>query len=189
MILIIDCGSQKTPQIETCVDEFMDFTTVSIFDINESIFKNIKGIVISGAPILITEVDLTPYFEKFNWISTTNLPILGICFGHQMIGLIHGAFASRMKEDRDWQLIEWFESSPIWDKLPSEVEMMQDHCESISIPPKFKLIGSSDVCVNEAMEHESKPIFGVQFHPEVSGNHGRVLFENFIKICENNSAL
>ena len=62
--------------------------------------------------------------------------------------------------------------------------MIEDHCESISIPNGFKLIASSDVCVNEAMQHHSELIFGVQFHPEVSGNHGRILFENFIKLCE-----
>jgi GMP synthase (glutamine-hydrolysing) len=62
--------------------------------------------------------------------------------------------------------------------------MMEDHCESISIPPNFKLIGSSDACVNEAMQHQTKKIYGVQFHPEVSGNHGRVIFENFVHLCE-----
>ena len=184
MILIIDCGSQKTPNIEQCVDEFMDYTTISLFDLSEQQFENKKGIIISGAPILITEVDLKPYLEVCKCLLTTNLPILGICFGHQIIGLLHGAFGSRMKEDRDWQTVEFYETSSLNDKLPSEVEMMEDHCESISIPQGFKLLASSDACVNEAMQHNEKPIFGVQFHPEVSGNHGRIIFENFIKICE-----
>jgi len=45
------------------------------------------------------------------------------------------------------------------------------------------LIASSDACVNEVMQHKTKKIFGVQFHPEVSGNHGRVMIENFVKIA------
>lgn len=183
MILIIDCGSQKTQFIADIVDEFQDFATINIHDFSEDNLVGAKGVIISGAPILITEVDPSPYLEKMNWILTTKLPVLGICFGHQIIGLIYGAMGSKMKEDRDWQLIEAFESCPLFDKLPTEFEMMQDHCESISIPAGFKLIASSDVCVNECMQHNSKPLFGVQFHPEVSGNFGRIVIENFVKLA------
>ena len=65
--------------------------------------------------------------------------------------------------------------------------MMEDHCETISIPQGFELVASSDACVNEAMQHKERAIFGVQFHPEVSGNHGRILIENFIKVCQRNT--
>lgn len=184
MILILDCGSQKTPYIEQCVDEFIDFETVPILSFTESHLSNKKGIIISGAPLLITEMDISAYLEKVDWIKTTQLPVLGICFGHQLIGITFGAFGSRMKEDRDWQTIEVFETCPLFEKLPPEIEMMEDHCESISIPTGFELVASSDACVNEAMQHKTLPLFGVQFHPEVSGNHGRVLFENFVSLCE-----
>ena len=184
MILIVNCGSQKTVYIEECVDEFMDCETVSLFDLTSEHLLNKKGVVISGAPLLITEIDITPYLHKVDWLKSIAIPVLGICFGHQLIGLSFGAFGSRMKEDRDWQTIEVFEESELFTKLPKEIEMMEDHCESISIPGGFQLIASSDACINEAMKHNAKPIFGVQFHPEVSGNHGRVLFENFIAICE-----
>lgn len=185
MILVINCGSKKTPFISEIIDEFMDVETISLDDLNPTeTIKKYKGIIISGAPILITEVNINPFIEKFKFILNIELPILGICFGHQIIGLVHGAFGSRMKEDRDWQTIEIFEDCPLFNKLPSEISMMEDHCESISIPPNFKLIGSSDACVNEVMQHQTKNIFGVQFHPEVSGNHGRVLFENFTHLCQ-----
>lgn len=184
MILIINCGSQKTPYIEQCVDEFMDYETVEILSVTNEHLLNKSGIVISGAPLLITEMNIQPFLDKITWIKTIEIPVLGICFGHQLIGLSFGAFGSRMKEDRDWQLIEVFETCPLFDKLPTEIEMMEDHCESISIPSDFQLVASSDSCVNEAMQHKTKSIFGVQFHPEVSANHGRVIFENFIRVCE-----
>ncbi len=186
MILIIDSGSQKTPFIEKAVDEFMDYQTVSIYDFKEEHLLNKLGVIISGAPLLITEMDPTPYLEKMNWIKSTTIPTFGICFGHQIIGLLFGAFGSRMREDRDWQTIDLVESSSLFDRLPDEFQMMEDHCETISIPPNFKLTASSDACINEAMEHNEKPLYGVQFHPEVSGNHGILLIENFIKICQKN---
>ncbi|MFN6084633.1 MAG: glutamine amidotransferase-related protein [Fluviicola sp.] len=55
------------------------------------------------------------------------------------------------------------------------------------MPKDFLLVGVSDSCINEAMMHESKPLFGVQFHPEVSGNMGAILFQNFVQLCENHS--
>jgi GMP synthase (glutamine-hydrolysing) len=183
MILIIDCGSQKTPFIEQAVDLEMDFQTISLMDFTISHLENKQGVIISGAPILITEVDNSPYLAKLKWILETDLPILGICFGHQIIGLLHGAQGARQKEDRDWQTIEIIEENALFKKLPSEFEMMEDHCESISVPRSFKLLGVSDACVNEAMCHSHKPIFGVQFHPEVSGNQGTVIIENFVDIC------
>ena len=184
MILIIDCGSNKTKYIDQIVYEFMDTKLVSLMDFKEEMLEGIKGVILSGAPLLVTEIDTTPYEDKMKWIRTTKTPVLGICFGHQLIGLLHGAFANRMREDRDWQTIEVMEDSPLFNRLPNEVRMMEDHCETISIPPGFELVASSDACVNEAMQHKEKIMYGVQFHPEVSGNHGAVLIENFVKVCE-----
>ena len=185
MILILDCGSQKTPYIESMVDEFSDYTTVPILDFTESMLTSVAGVIISGAPLLITEQNIAPYLNKLSWLKTIKKPTLGICFGHQLIGITFGAFGQKMREDRDLQVIESFEDSLLLDKLPIEFEMIEDHCETISIPQHFKLIASSDACVNELMEHETLPIYGVQFHPEVSGNYGRIIFDNFIKIALN----
>ena len=88
-----------------------------------------------------------------------------------------------MKEDRQMQEVEVFESSPIFSRLPRVIEMQEDHCEFISVPNGFKLLASSDTCFHEAMEHDHKPIYGIQFHPEVSGNHGSMIIENFLKLC------
>tara|TARA_R110002072_G_scaffold302402_1_gene485096 strand:+ start:22104 stop:22670 length:567 start_codon:yes stop_codon:yes gene_type:complete len=186
-ILVIDSGSNKTKYIEEIVDQFIDVKTSKLMDFKETDLDNVVGVIISGAPLLVTEVDPSPYINQLKWIKTSQLSILGICFGHQVIGLMHGAFATRMKEDRDWQIIEAHVDCPLFNRLPNEIEMMEDHCETISIPQGFELVASSDACVNEAMQHKERAIFGVQFHPEVSGNHGRILIENFIKVCQRNT--
>lgn len=184
MILIIDCGSSKTKYIEQIAYEFMDISSKSFFDFELSDLDGVNGVIISGAPILITEIDTTPYLNKLEWIKETKLPVFGICFGHQLIGLLHGALANRMREDRDWQTVEVYSECALFDRLPRELKMMEDHCEAISIPSGFELVASSDACVNEAMQHQYKQLFGVQFHPEVSGNHGALILENFVKACQ-----
>jgi GMP synthase (glutamine-hydrolysing) len=189
MILIINCGSQKTVYIEQAVDLVCDFQTIGMLELNSIDLNTFDGIIISGAPILITDINPDKYLEIFSWIRTYEKPLLGICFGHQIIGMINGAFASRQKEDRDWQTIEQCNESILFKKLANEFQMMEDHCECISIPRGFNLIASSDSCVNEGMQHKTKSIFGVQFHPEVSGNHGFILIENFANLCLNNFSL
>lgn len=185
MICIIDCGSQKTPLIETIVYEHIDTKIIGMYDMDSKAdFDGCIGVIISGAPILITEKDPDPYLALFEWIKTTSLPVLGICFGHQLLGVLYGAAPHRQREDRDWQIIEVLNDCPLFDKLPSEIELMEDHCEAISIPASFVHVATSDSCVNEAMMHAALPLYGVQFHPEVSGNHGAIILENFVHICE-----
>lgn len=184
MILVIDFGSSKVPQIENCVDEFCDFKTIKYYDFELEDLDGIDGVILSGAPVLVTEQDISHQLAKTAWLKNTKIPVLGICFGHQIIGIHFGSFATRIKEDRDWQEIEVIKDSPLFDRLPEIFEMMEDHCETISIPSVFELIATSDACVNEAMQHTEKPLFGVQFHPESSGNYGRTLFDNFYQIVE-----
>ena len=180
MVLIINCGSSKTKYIEEIVDEFCDFETIPFFELTEKKALTAKALIFSGAPLLITEIDMNPYIEHINWLIKYQNPILGICFGHQLIGLLFGAFGSRMKENRDWLEIEVVTESLLFEKLPTVFEVMEDHCENISIPVAFELLASSDECINEAMQHKEKMIFVLQFHPEVSGNFGRVIIENFV---------
>lgn len=183
MILLLDCGSSKTKYIESIVYEICDVKRVPLLDFQEENLQEIQGIILSGAPLLVTEVTIDKYLIVMKRLVESRLPILGICFGHQLLGLHFGAEASRMKEDRDWQTVEIFEDCPLFQRLPHEILFLEDHCETISIPAGFQLVGSSDVCVNEAMQHTSLPLFGVQFHPEVSGNHGAILLENFANFC------
>ena len=183
MIGVINCGSSKTRYIEELVNEFDDFVSIPLLDVTAECLDELNGVIISGAPILLTETDHAPFKKPIETIIKSELPIMGICFGHQLLSLYFGGYVARMKEDRDWQTIEVISDSHLFDKLPNEFEMMEDHCETASIPNDFIHLAVSDVCINEAMQHKTKPIYGVQFHPEVSGNSGRIIFDNFIRIC------
>ena len=183
MILIGDCGSSKTPEIRKMLDEYVDCDVVPLLDIDIERTNQYNGIVLSGAPILLTEEKTDHYIRDTTWIKEIKIPILGICFGHQLIALQYGGFIKKMKEDRDFQDIEIFEESPLFIRLPQIIQMQEDHCEFASIPQNFKLLASSDNCFNEAMQHNERHIYGVQFHPEVSGLQGSLMFENFYRIC------
>jgi GMP synthase (glutamine-hydrolysing) len=183
MILIINCGSIKTSKIGEVVDALnYKSTTIFVDDFNAKIhLKELSGIIISGAPILVTEINQQPFLDKFGFLLTTELPVLGICFGHQILGLVYGANASKCKEDRDWQTISVTKDSYILKNMNDNFKMKQDHCEQISVPNGFVLLASSTICKNEVMQHKTKPLYGVQFHPEVSGEKGVQLIRNFLR--------
>jgi GMP synthase (glutamine-hydrolysing) len=180
-VLIINCGSSKVPFIEENVARAgVRFHTVLLTEL-----KNIEGyavIIVSGAPILLTEADTLPYLEKAKIIfSDPKMPVLGICFGHQLMGIYHGAEVSRCKEDRAWQEITIHQKNALVNA--GKARYMEDHCECISFPTGFLHLGSSTTCDNEMMKHPANAWYGVQFHPEVSEKAGFDLIANFIGLC------
>lgn len=184
MIRIVDFGSSKTPQIKACVEPFVPCEVVSDREFNEKLGLDASGLILSGAPILLSQIDYSSYLERYAWLKNYPKPLLGICFGHQLLGLLNQASVALQREDREMQWIEVIAKNPLWENIENPVLMQEDHCESISVPRNFVLSAASDPTVNEAMHHESLPQFGVQFHPEVSGKAGEQLIENFCKLVQ-----
>ncbi|MDG1736325.1 MAG: gamma-glutamyl-gamma-aminobutyrate hydrolase family protein [Crocinitomicaceae bacterium] len=189
MILIGDCGSNKTPEIRKIIEEYTECEVIPLLDIEPDTLTQYKGVILSGAPILLTEEKTEHYIQSTNWIKSIEKPLLGICFGHQLIGLQFGGMVKKMREDRDFQEIEIFEPCALFDRLPVLIQMKEDHCEFVSVPKGFKLIASSDACFNEAMSSIEREIFGIQFHPEVSGLQGALMLENFYNICKTKNSM
>ena len=180
-VAIIDCGSSKISELETKMIALnVKFEIIPMTKFNESTHESFDALIISGSPFLFKDRDTDILLKNYSFIATLNLPILGICFGHQLLGFVNGAEVFEMDEDRDWQEIEIIESSILFNQLEQPIKMMEDHIEAVSVPGTFKLIATSEKCKNEAMQHKVLPHFGVQFHPESSEQKGLQLLRNFI---------
>lgn len=183
MILVVDCGSSKCPEITKMVIDFgFEVKEVKQEDLLNEDLDSFKAIVISGAPILLTEVNKTPYLARFRFLKDYVKPVLGICFGHQILGMINGAEIMRCKEDRAIQQISMVAQSELFNGFANTFEMEEDHCECITIPENFEHLAHSQICENEAMKHKDKLHYGVQFHPEVSLENGKQFFFNFLSL-------
>lgn len=187
MILIVDLGYEYIDKLEGLVDEFMDFKTVKIHDLSPEKMSKVKGVIVSSAQMAIQMDTAQNYIDKLNVLKECDIPVLGVGLGHHFLGLVFGAQVAYQPFRNDAETISIFFDDPLFDKLPEETAMVFKHSGTISIPPNFELLASSDSSINEAMRFKGRWIYGVQFLPELSGNHGRIIIENFIYLSEKNS--
>ncbi|WP_107037828.1 glutamine amidotransferase-related protein [Brumimicrobium mesophilum] len=185
MILIVDCGYSSIYKLEDLVDQYSDFKTISIYDITlKEIQKlDLKGAIISHAHLSINETNVEKYIEKIEEVFKLEIPVLGIGVGHHLLGVCFNARPAYEPYRNELVDIGILQTEGIFDKLPNEVQLIKDNAGTISIPPGFQLLASSDYSINEAMKKHDKPIYGVQFLLEVSGNFGAVIMDNFVNIC------
>lgn len=151
--------------IDTHLDFLENFDNVILSgrQRNSTVINKVNSRIVKGALVL-------------------NKPLLGICYGAQILALTLGCTLKRMGKVRDLINIKVVQQDPII-KGYDEMEMYESHNFCISVlSPDFKLLGKSISCTNELFCLKNKPIYGTQFHPEKSGKPGRDLIENFLKI-------
>ncbi|WP_299584173.1 hypothetical protein [uncultured Sunxiuqinia sp.] len=141
-----------------------------------------QGVLISGSPQGDDIVEHhQPYFQ---WIKSFSNPILGICAGHHITGVMYGAeyLGSREPESGDCT-VEIVQEDPIFAGFSKHFTVRQMHNDSVSLPQNFIHLAQSAVCYNQAMKHSEKPLYTFQFHPEYLNPK---LIENFVAICTQN---
>jgi len=180
MIQVIDFGSTKVPHIVGMLKSLDQEVTVQQWSrIDASAIAEASAFVLSGSPIFLTEVDHQPYLTHCSFLKNVEVPVLGICYGHQIIGILHGAEIYRGPAIRRPETIRILQNDPLLKGFGKEIIMTEDHTEGINLPESFIHIATSDFYLNEGMKHETNKIWGIQFHPEVSGENGLQLFQNF----------
>ena len=190
-ILIIDFGSQFTQLIARRIREFGVFSEiVSHKKINsiKIIKKNIGGIILSGGPLNVYEK------EKFNFdkkILKLGVPVLGICFGHQILTKELGGRVKKSKQ-REFGLAKIIKVSNstltknFFNKKNTSNVWMSHADQVYKMPKNFKIIASSKNSKLTIIENSKDNFYGVQFHPEVTHTlKGKILLRNFLfLICK-----
>jgi GMP synthase (glutamine-hydrolysing) len=117
MFYILDFGSSKVPQLISMLNAIGYSSVAHPWDQpNRNARDHAKGIILSGSPTFLTEVDHAPYLRHCAFLKKTKIPVLGICFGHQVIGLVHGAEIYRGPEMRTTNKIKLLQEGLLFPK-------------------------------------------------------------------------
>ncbi len=188
-ILIVDFGSQVTKLIARRVRDLGAYSEVltpnKIKDIKN--FGEIKGIILSGGPSSVTKKNFQSIPRK---IFTKNIPVLGVCYGLQLIAKLFGGRIKTSKKKREFGRAVIFKknNSLLTKKFykPNNSVWMSHEDAVVKLPKNFRILASTKNSKLTIIEHPKKKIYGVQFHPEVTHtDNGKQIFKNFIfSICK-----
>lgn len=144
------------------------------------------GVVLSGGALSLEGTD-TPLGRVGEWIDRTSVPVLGICVGHQFLGRHFGGRVARAPapEFGRVELLVDGPGHPMFAGLPDRFQVWASHNDQVAEPPPgWTLLAHSSSCAVEAMAHPTRPIWGMQFHPEVEhSEHGTELLRRFVALC------
>lgn len=144
--------------------------------------KNPMGLILGGGPSIDGVGNAKEFIEHFD------IPILGICLGHQLLAKTFGGEIDSADTESYAQVeINILDDGDLFNGIESPMLVWSSHKDEVNVlPENFKLLANSSLCDIEAMKHNEKPIYGIQFHPEVHNTpKGEFIFNNFYEICKN----
>lgn len=163
----------------TCFD--CDYlSTIVKYDSNDLLIKY-DNVILSGRQQNSKTINkLNSYIIRGCY--ALDKPLLGICYGGQILALTLGCTLNKMDKVREIVKINIIRPTNL---LPNylTVDMFESHSYYVSkLTKNFTLLGSSAQCENEFFCYDTKPLYGTQFHPEKSGKPGRYLIGNFLEL-------
>ena len=182
---------ERFERLENClVENGADVTSVDWGEEKASRFNGFDGVVLSGAPDMMSEVVTQRKFtSEVEAVRESAVPVLGVCFGHQLMA---HAFGSEVVTEPE-NVLRFVKTTvllkdPLFRGLPKEVMLLESRHEIVrNLPPGFLQLARSDTTPLAAMKHEKRPLYGVQFHPEryTSDNPaGKTVVGNFVRLLE-----
>ena len=182
-IAILDFGGQYAHLIANRIRRLGVYSEILPASSPAKAVKAFRGIILSGGPHSVYDKS-APAFNKA--LLRLNIPVLGICYGHQLICHLLGGrvVPGDVREFGKAELI-LEDKSPLFEGVTEDQVVWMSHGDTVQkLPAGFHVTGRTDFCAFAAVEHPVKRIFGIQFHPEVTHTiQGMRILENFIRIC------
>ena len=185
-IIVLDFGSQYSHLICRRIREFAVYAELVPYNISlEELRKmNPKGIVFSGGPSSVYNKD-SP--QPASGIFDTGLPVLGICYGHQLIVKNFGGKVKRANKEYGSSLLSIDNDSDLLAGIGKSTRAWMSHGDAAeALPKEFEVIGHTENSFAAAIANRQKLIYGIQFHPEVVHTEkGIQVLKNFVlNICK-----
>jgi GMP synthase (glutamine-hydrolysing) len=186
-IVILDFGSQYTQVIARRVRECNVYSTIVRFDTpaRKIAAMRPRGLILSGGPSSVYAPD-APLPDTA--IFKLGLPILGICYGLQLLAQFLGGKVEKgqKREYGKSRLSVNDRQSPLFRQLPFELQVWNSHGDKLTrLPRDFIVVATTENSAFAAIEHPKRKFFGLQFHPEVAHTpRGKEILSNFVhRVC------
>jgi len=185
-IVILDFGSQYTHLICRRIREQGVYAEIVPYNIDADTLTrmNPKGIIFSGSPASVYEPN-APLCDKR--ILDMNIPILGICYGHQMLIHMLGGVVRRAKREYGSAELIIDDARDLFMGIGRRIRCWMSHGDAADkLPEGFEVLAHTDSSFAAAVAYRAKRIYGLQFHPEVAHTeHGSDILRNFaLHVCK-----
>jgi GMP synthase (glutamine-hydrolysing) len=190
VILILDFDGQYCHLIARRVREHMVYSEIVPFDITQKEIMplqekfNVKGLILSGGPSSVYAENAPKCRIE---ILDLNIPVLGICYGHQLIAyLSNGKVQQGVKKEYGVTYAIIDRAIDILECLNAKEKVWMSHGDVVyELPVEFEVLAHTENCPVAAFKHTKKPIYGLQWHPEVvHTENGTLMMRNFIyNVC------
>lgn len=184
----------KIGEALTAHEERVSFEILHYTDISKENVQAIDPhmIFLTGRLTYAGDVEKDEYAAELALIREADVPLFGICLGHQLISLAYGATLGRMNEEgiREEGYVDMHMrlGDPIFNGVHNPFTVYEYHLEEVKeMPQNFELLASSAMCGVQAIRHKEKLIYGVQFHPEAYNPifpDGQRIIQNFFDLVK-----
>ena len=158
-----------------------------LYEVISKYKSELKGVILSGGPFLLSQkTELYKYSKNFTaLIEFQNIPVLGICFGYQVMSMAYGGVIKKLEKKKSGlEEVSIDHSVDIFNGLSRKIKVYQSHKDYLDkCPDNFDIIAVNEDNKIEGIQNIEKKRYGFQFHPEKTPE-GHKIIDNFIKICE-----
>ncbi|PIY59909.1 glutamine-hydrolyzing GMP synthase [Candidatus Woesearchaeota archaeon CG_4_10_14_0_8_um_filter_47_5] len=182
MILILDFGSQLTHLVARKVRELGVYAEIRLPTVSTEELKKADAIILSGGPQSVLDETISYNPD----ILTLGKPLLGLCYGHQLVAHhLKGTVTPGKIREYGKATLQVKDTGTLFKGLGEEEQVWMSHGDTVTgLPPGFVQLGSTEDCANAAIGNPQKNIYAVQFHPEVyHTTHGKTILDNFLTLA------
>lgn len=180
-----------TPKLIKCLKKKKVYYKIlserkDLYDILKTGVSNISGIILSGGPLCLSEaLEIDSINKNIALLAQcSKIPILGICFGFQVMAASYGGKIISMKREDTGKVVIYLKNkSRLFKGFTKEFIAYQSHKDKVrEVPPKFEIIAKSSNGIIQGIQNEKLKRYGIQFHPEGLETTNLIIY-NFIDIC------
>lgn len=184
-VAVLDFGSQYSHLICRRIREFSVRAELLPYDTppDQILTPDTRGVILSGGPASTYEAEAPMPHDS---ILESNVPVLGICYGHQLVVSKYGGTVRRAGREYGHADLVICDDSGLLAGVGKSIKAWMSHGdEAKTVPDGFRIIGSTDRSASAAIADDANRVFGIQFHPEVAHTpQGTEILRNFVvNIC------